>query len=171
MPTTPRQMNVTFKFEIIDQMLQFRIYVPDYHDYPDLPDPLNYLPVPEEDVDFLISLESGMLWEFDFGPNGNADVALYFKNSDHAHYYKRKRVARPDGKNDPSKLLLRAKWSGHARAQHDSKVDVHPFKVAILLEQPGGGKLRVLVDPDVKNPPPIGQLVEPGSVPFSVEPA
>ena len=164
MVTAANPIGATFKFEIIDKMLQFRIYVDGYAD------PTNYLPVPEMDVDYLISLDSGLKWEFDFGPGGDADAALTFKNPGQAHYYRREPVQGAGG-IDPTKLLLKAKWSGRGRNQYDAKTDDHPFNVAILLEQPGGGKLRVLVDPDVKNPPPVGQLIGSGSVPFSVEPA
>ena len=164
MATSSNPIGVTFKFEIINKMLQFRIYIDGYTD------PVNYLPVPEKDIDYLISLDGGLKWEFDFGPRGQAKAALTFKNQSQEHYYTPELVQGAGGV-EPTKLMFRAKWSGRSRTQYNPKIDNHPFNVAILLEQPGGGKLRVLVDPDVKNPPPIGQFVEPGSVPFSVEPA
>lgn len=104
-----------------------------------------YLAV-EENCDIVINLDPKMGWYFD-----DLKGALTMKIPADKVYYRISYGAGPK----PQDLTLHAKWTGIPPREAGPK-QCHPFNLYVMFEQPEDGTpLRVCIDPDVKNPPPV----------------
>lgn len=101
-------------------------------------------------------------WEFDIEKG-----LLKFKNATHDNWYN---ITYSQGQQPIKNILLHAIPSGQAA---DTETARHSFNLMIKIGQIGpngqrGRPLPVTIDPDAKNPPPIGSMVDQKSQPVPV---
>ena len=101
-------------------------------------------------------------WEFDIQKG-----LLKFKNAIHDNWYN---ITYSHGQKPIKNILLHAIPSGQ---KPDTEAARHGFNLMIKIGQIGpdgqpGRPLPVTIDPDAKNPPPIGSMFDPQSPPVPV---
>ena len=89
-----------------------------------------------------LTLGSSWSWQFDNAP-------ITFKHQSHAQYY---RVISASAKS----VVLQAR-SKHANAGNHP-TDLHPFNLYVIMDQSAGKSYPLMIDPDVKNPPPPNDM-------------
>ena len=98
-------------------------------------------------------------WEFDIQKG-----LLKFKNAIHDNWYN---ITYSHSQKPIKNILLHAIPSGQTA---DTEAARHSFNLMIKIGQIGpngqlGRPLPITIDPDAKNPPPIGSMVDPQSLP------
>jgi len=114
------------------------------------PDPITHVPsicifAPSQ---IEIELENNMQWEFD-----RLSPKLLAKSPMHWRYYA---ITSNPSTGTLKNIVLHATPTG--RPKEDPQT--HPFNLYVLFDQGNGRKLPVIIDPDIKNPPPFPPLVE-----------
>lgn len=103
-------------------------------------------------------LTGATTWQFDVDKG-----LLKFKNATHDTWYN---ITYSAGQRPVKNLLLHATPSGKTPNTDDAR---HSFNLMIKIGQTGpngpGRPLPVIIDPDAKNPPPIGSMSDPQSAP------
>jgi len=90
---------------------------------------------------------SNSLWDWEFD-----DSAFRPKKEEHYGFYHFK-------KTTAERIELHVKSTGNPQGPNpppNPDPDSHPFELKVSMKQPGGGRLPIIIDPDVKNPPPTG---------------
>ena len=119
-----------------------------------------YIAVPEKTNLILNLILSNDRWDWWFD-----NSAFRPKDPKHNEFYHFK-------KTSAERIELHIKSTGNPQATPPADPDSQPFELKVSMKQPGGGVLPVIIDPDVKNPPPTGlPMIQPNLwVPIVTQP-